>query len=68
MDRVDPINIRTNIPVFMKEVKTTWFNSTEDDEEKRTSEAADLAFNILRCNGAATSGWTTFNKSISPSK
>ena len=31
MDRADPINIRTNIPVFIKAVKTTWFNSAEED-------------------------------------
>ena len=39
MDKVDPINIiRTSILVFMREVKTTWFYSAEDDNEKLTSE------------------------------
>ena len=68
MDRADIINIRTNIPVFIKAVKTTWFNSAEEDEDKRTSEATDLPFHNFRCNDVIKSGWTTFNKSISPSK
>ena len=36
MGRVNPIDMRTSIPVFIKAVKTTWFNSTEEDKEKHT--------------------------------
>ena len=49
MDKVEPVEVRTSIPVFMKEVETTWFNSSEDDVDKRTPEATGLAFNIRRC-------------------
>ena len=53
MDKVEPI-------------ETTWFNLSEDDVDKRTSEAADLAFNIHRYNDVIRNGWTAFNKSMSP--
>lgn len=54
--------------MFIEAVKTMWFNFTEEDEEKHTSEATDLAFHILSCNDVIKSSWTTFNKSISPTK
>ena len=36
MDKVEPIEFKTSIPAFMKEVETTWFNSSEDDVDKCT--------------------------------
>ncbi|CAB3983664.1 Hypothetical predicted protein [Paramuricea clavata] len=63
IDRVDPVSL-----VFIKAVKTTWFNSIEEDEEKRTLEATDLAFHVLRWNVVIKSGCTTFNKFICPSQ
>ena len=41
MDRVEPIEVGTNISVFMKEVKTRWFNTSEDKIETRASETTD---------------------------
>jgi hypothetical protein len=69
MDKIETIVVRKSNPVFIKAVKTTWYDQAEDKKECKQAAAAakatDLAFNMLRSEGVIRSGWTEFNQSLS---
>jgi hypothetical protein len=66
MDKIETIVARKSNPVFIKAVKTTWYDQAEDKKEcKQAAKATDLAFNMLRSEGVIRSGWTEFNQSLS---
>ena len=61
LDRIEEITVKTRSPVFIKAVKTTWYDLAADgNKEART---IDLAFHMLRRKGVIRSGWTGFNQS-----
>ncbi|CAB3989701.1 Hypothetical predicted protein [Paramuricea clavata] len=66
MDKIETIVARKINPVFIKAVKTTWYDQAEDKKEcKQAAKATDLAFNMLRSEGVIRSDWTEFNQSPS---
>ena len=66
IDKIERIVIRRSNPVFIKAVKTTWYDQAEDNKGvKQAARETDLAFNMLRCEGVIRGGWTAFNQSLS---
>lgn len=64
IDRIEQTEVKTSNPVFLKAIKTTWFESADCDKEECFAQATDLAFNILRYSGIIKSGWTGFNQKL----
>lgn len=62
IDKIESVVVKKTNPVFIKAVKTTWYDHVQGNGAQQTAKATDLAFNMLRCRDVIKMGWTAFNQ------